>query len=222
MTININEPGATPANPPVEPATKIAMPIKPAPGEAGILRQMQLGFMFSHSLMGETNRQLLAAATAAFAVADLLVEKGLLDEDSLKARRDAVEAVLMKQVESSGVGLFVNESHKDKYELTELPHINCAERVHLCRAACCALRFPLSRQDVQEGKVHWDFGRPYWNLRDQTGYCVHNDQTNKCCNVYDARPGPCRLFDCRQDKRIWLDFDGMVANPELVDNISGQ
>jgi hypothetical protein len=26
---------------------------------------------------------------------------------------------------------------------------------------------------------------------------------------------PCRGFDCRNDKRIWLDFENKVINPEL-------
>jgi hypothetical protein len=37
------------------------------------------------------------------------------------------------------------------------------------------------------------------------------------CTVYDARPVPCRGFDCREDKRIWRDFEGRVPNPALAD-----
>jgi hypothetical protein len=37
------------------------------------------------------------------------------------------------------------------------------------------------------------------------------------CTVYDARPIPCRGFDCRGDRRIWLDFDGRVPNPAVTD-----
>ena len=194
--------------------------IKPAPGEPEPTRQLELGFMFNHSLMSETSRQILSAATAAFALADLLVEKGVIEEDALKARRDSVQTMLLKQVEDSRLGLFVNEEHTDKYALVELPQINCTERLPLCQAACCALPFPLSRQDVEEGIVRWDFGRPYWNLRDRTGYCVHNDAEKRCCGVYNARPGPCRLYDCRQDTRIWLDFEGMVVNPDLAASLA--
>jgi hypothetical protein len=37
------------------------------------------------------------------------------------------------------------------------------------------------------------------------------------CTVYDARPIPCRGFDCREDRRIWLDFEGRVPNPAVSD-----
>jgi Fe-S-cluster containining protein len=74
---------------------------------------------------------------------------------------------------------------------------------------------------VEEGIVRWDLGRPYWNLRDATGYCIHNDPEKRCCNIYEARPGPCRSYDCRQDKRIWLDFETMIVNPHLAESIAG-
>jgi Fe-S-cluster containining protein len=177
--------------------------------------------MFSHSLMSETSRQLLAAATTAFALTELLVEQGVIRQDDLAARQETVRASLMEQVESSGLGLFVNDKDKDKYEIRDHPPINCAERVHLCKAACCTLRFPLSRQDVEEGVVRWDFGRPYWNLVSKSGYCVHCSPEKRSCEVYENRPGPCRSFDCREDKRIWLDFEGMVVNPKLEVAIGG-
>jgi Fe-S-cluster containining protein len=47
------------------------------------------------------------------------------------------------------------------------------------------------------------------------GYCVHIDKTTCKCRIWKKRPVPCRGFDCRNDKRIWLDFEKMVINPEL-------
>lgn len=190
--------------------------IRRSPGEAETLRQIQLGFMFTHSLLSDAGRRILSAATAAFALADLLVERGVLTEKELKSRRDEVGKLLVEQEAREGLGLFVNDEHQDKYALAELPTIDCATRLHLCRAACCLLRFPLSRQDVEEGVVRWDFGRPYWNLRDSRGYCVHNDPQTLGCRVYGSRPGPCRLFDCREDRRIWVDFAAREPNPELA------
>jgi Fe-S-cluster containining protein len=187
--------------------------IAPAPGRPD--RQVELGFMFDHSLISDASRQAIGAASAAFALTDLLVEKGFLQESDVKAHRDRIEAKLMKQAEESGLGLFLSNAPEDKYALSQLPEINCADRMHLCKAACCLLRFPLSRQDVEEGKIRWDLGRPYWNLRAQTGYCVHNDPENHCCTQYAARPGTCRAFDCRGDQRIWLDFEAMKINPNL-------
>lgn len=190
--------------------------IRPAPGQAELSRQVELGFMFGHSLASETSRQTLSAATAAFALADLLIEKGWIKEEEYQARREAVHTLLIEEAEWNGLGLFLNEEPKDKYAVTALPQINCADRVQLCGAACCLLRFPLSRQDVEEGVVRWDLGRPYWNLRCADGYCVHHDRAARRCQVYASRPAPCRLYDCQHDQRIWLDFDAMVVNPELT------
>jgi Putative zinc- or iron-chelating domain len=68
--------------------------------------------------------------------------------------------------------------------------------------------------------VQWDLGRPYWNRGDETGYCVHSDPEGRGCRVYEHRPGPCRVFNCRRDERIWADFDAMVVNPDLERNLA--
>src|SRR5829696_5978976 len=193
---------------------------RPLDAKGNQVRQVELGLMFTHSLISETSRQVLEAATDTFALADLLVEQGVIDKDVLAARRAAVHTTLLKEIERSGLGLFVNHEHEDKYQLTDLPEINCAERVHLCKAACCTLRFPLSRQDVEEGLARWDFGRPYWNLTDGTGYCVHCAPGKRHCKIYENRPAPCRLYDCREDKRIWADFENMVVNPDLDEQLA--
>ena len=70
--------------------------------------------------------------------------------------------------------------------------------------------------------MQWDLGRPYWNRRDETGYCVHNDGETRRCRVREHRPGTCRLFDCRRDERIWQDFDAMVVNPDLERNLAAR
>jgi Putative zinc- or iron-chelating domain len=178
-------------------------------------REVELGFMFDHSLLSETSRQTLDASTWAVAVGELLVERGLLDEESLRQRRQEVERALTNRIEERGLGLFVNDGAEDKYQIVSPPGINCAERISLCRAACCTYRFPLSRQDVEEGIAQWHFGQPYWNRVDERGYCVHHEQERGICSIYQNRPAPCRSFDCRNDRRIWLDFDAMVVNPEL-------
>ncbi len=184
-------------------------------------REVELGFMFDHSLMSQTARQALSGSAAALALAQLLVELGVIDEQAFAERRSAMVAELRQRAGQEDLGLYLNDSVQDKYVLTDLPEIDCSERVHLCKAACCTYRFPLARQDVEEGVVQWDLGHPYWNRQDATGYCVHNDQTGRGCRVYDQRPAPCRVFDCRQDERIWSDFDAMVVNPELEQNLHG-
>ena len=178
-------------------------------------REVELGFMFDHTLLSETSRQAMEASTWALALGELLVEHGLLDEEAVEQRREAVKRALLDQIDERGLGLFVNDNDEDKYQVVSPTGINCAERIHLCRAACCTYRFPLSRQDVEEGVAQWHFGQPYWNRVDERGYCVHHDRGSGACSIYENRPAPCRAFDCRNDRRIWLDFDAMVVNPEL-------
>lgn len=187
-----------------------------APGR----REVELGFMFDHSLMSQTARQALSGSATALALAQLLTELGVIDEHAFAERRSAIVAELRQEAEQDGLGLYLNHSVEDKYALTDLPQIDCSDRVRLCKAACCTYRFPLARQDVEEGVLQWELGRPYWNRQDSTGYCVHNDPAGRGCRVYDQRPAPCRVFDCRQDERIWTDFDGMVINPELEQNLA--
>lgn len=48
---------------------------------------------------------------------------------------------------------------------------------------------------------------------------MHSDPQGRGCQIYDHRPAPCRVFDCRGDPRIWTDFDAMSVNPELEQNL---
>lgn len=110
--------------------------------------------------------------------------------------------------------VWIQDPTVDKYTWAGLVEIDCGSRLHLCRAACCSMSFPLSLQDLEEGIVRWDPDRPYAIARQEDGRCIHLD--GSCgCTVYEHRPLPCRAYDCRSDKRIWLDFENRVPNPEL-------
>lgn len=99
----------------------------------------------------------------------------------------------------------------DQAEVT----IDCESRIHLCKAACCRLRFELSPEEVRGGVVRWDPAQPYANACGDDGACVHLDRDLARCTIYTQRPAPCRRFDCRLDRRIWLDFERGVINPRI-------
>lgn len=64
--------------------------------------------------------------------------------------------------------------------------------------------------------MRWDLvGQPYLIDRGKDGYCSHLDRNTFGCTVYENRPVSCRAFDCRQDKRIWLDFEDMEINTDI-------
>lgn len=94
----------------------------------------------------------------------------------------------------------------DKYRVAadELPDIPCGELLPLCQARCCSFRFALSQQDLDEGVVSWDPAHPYFILQGPRG-CLHLAGDGGC-TIYTQRPRPCRVFDCREDRRIWRDF----------------
>ncbi len=100
----------------------------------------------------------------------------------------------------------------DKYEL-ESPDIDCAARIPLCRARCCSFGVLLSEQDVRERVVPFVIDRPYELPRDPvTRRCACMDDVG-ACTIYAQRPGACRTYDCREDRRVWIDFEARIPAP---------
>ena len=109
---------------------------------------------------------------------------------------------------------FDMEDTGDKYEaVPSTPP--CAELIPICHARCCKLRFALSTQDLDEGIIRWDYGRPYMiRQRASDERCVHNDPETRFCTVHQARPKICRTYHCKDDKRIWIDYEKRIPAPE--------
>jgi hypothetical protein len=100
-----------------------------------------------------------------------------------------------------------------KYEVTPVD-IPCDELIPLCGARCCTYTFSLSTQDLDEGVIRWDYGQPYLiRQRASDGYCFHNDPTTRGCTAHAHRPRVCRTYDCRDDKRVWIDFEKRIIAP---------
>ena len=90
------------------------------------------------------------------------------------------------------------------------PDIDCASLIPLCHARCCALRVPLSRQDIDDG-LRWDLADPYRMELGDDGYCRYHGDDG--CTIYDNRPAACREYDCLGDPRVWLDWERRVPAP---------
>ena len=100
----------------------------------------------------------------------------------------------------------------DKYTL-DSPDIDCSARLHLCGARCCSFDVALSEQDILERKLPFEIERPYELPRDPvTKRCTCMDDEG-LCTVYHERPGTCRTYDCRDDRRVWIDFERRVPAP---------
>ena len=89
----------------------------------------------------------------------------------------------------------------DKYTFDKEADVDCESRLDTCKAICCKLPFALSKQDVEEGIIRWEFGRPYLIAHGNDGYCVHMDRDTYKCTVREHRTVPCRGFDCRNNKQ---------------------
>lgn len=93
------------------------------------------------------------------------------------------------------------------------PAIDCAARLHLCKARCCALEFELTPEDVTENQARWQPDRPFVIQQGDDGYCAHFDRGGTGCTIYFDRPATCRTYTCEHDPKVWLDFDRMIPAP---------
>lgn len=106
-------------------------------------------------------------------------------------------------------------SSVDKHQVAS-PDVDCLALLHLCKGRCCSFRVPLSRLDVVEGRLRWNLDEPYLMERGADGYCTHM-RDDGGCGCYHDRPAVCREYDCREDRRIWIDFERRIPAPMLPD-----
>jgi Fe-S-cluster containining protein len=168
-----------------------------------------------HNRLNANTTKILESASFVYALVELLGEKGVLTKEELSERKGVVENRLAAEFRAKGMGAMLQEPEYDKYTFEASVEIDCKDRIHLCKAACCRLPFALSMQDIREGKINWHLGRPYMIEQREDGYCTHFEGGTCGCTVYENRPVPCRAFDCRNDKRIWVDFEKRIPHPSI-------
>jgi Fe-S-cluster containining protein len=178
-----------------------------------VRNDMDDGLRFVHVMNMQVKHDLFEASTRLSALMEELVAKGKIDLASFEARRQRIQA---REAERQKKQAHVQIANLvDKYAMTGLPDIDCPSLIPICKARCCKLYFALSFQDLDEGVVQWDYGTPYQIRKRADHYCVHSDETTRGCTVYEQRPSTCRIYDCRTDKRIWLDFEKRIPAPEV-------
>ncbi|GAC1368695.1 MAG: hypothetical protein NVSMB32_13710 [Actinomycetota bacterium] len=178
--------------------------------------EIALAIHEAHRRISANSLELLQASSNALGLGELLIRKGMIGLDELDRSRRAVEDRLQAAFAEGRLGVQIANDAPDKFSMTESTvEIDCEARLPLCRAACCRLRFPLSEQDIHEGVVQWNLAEPYLNRQTPEGYCVHCNVETKQCGVYGQRPAICRSYDCRNDRRIWLNFEKRTVNPDL-------
>jgi Fe-S-cluster containining protein len=174
-------------------------------------KDLEAGLRFVHLMGMQTKFDVFETSVRVLALLEEMIARGQVDLRSLEERKERIKA---QELERANAQAAVQVGpNVDKYALTDLPQIDCAARLHLCKGRCCTLTFPLSFQDLDEGIVRWEYSRPYLiRHRHEDRYCVHNTPEHTC-NVYEHRPAVCRTYDCRTDKRIWIDFENRIPAP---------
>lgn len=162
----------------------------------GLLQEFAKGLRYSHVRINSNTSKALESASFLYALIELLNEKGILTIEELDERKKQVAERLVKKFMESGIGLMYQDPEYNKYTFKHETEVDCLSRLPICKAICCKFPFALSKQDVEEGIIRWDFGIPYLIAHDEDGYCVHLDRKTYQCTVREYRPIPCRGFDC--------------------------
>jgi hypothetical protein len=183
----------------------------------GLLNYIATGFRYSHVRINFNTSKTLEATSFLYAMIELLNEKGLLTIEELDNRKKKVAERLVKKFVETGNGLMYQDPEYDKYTFEQEAHVDCLKRLHICKAVCCKFPFALSKQDVEEGIIRWEFGHPYLIAHGEDGYCLHMDRKTYQCAERNHRPVPCRGFDCKSDEKwpVWQDFEKKILNLEF-------
>lgn len=166
------------------------------------------GLRFVHLMELQTKARVAELGATVNALLEALIGEGVLPLEAYEKKK-RLAVVRENQRGAAEIGVEIS-AVADKYAV-ESPPIDCAERLPLCRARCCTLDHVLAVQDLDERVALWDYARPYRVRKRDDGYCVHNQ--GGPCSIHERRPASCRAYDCRKDRRIWLDFDRWIPAP---------
>ncbi|MBC2702729.1 MAG: YkgJ family cysteine cluster protein [ANME-2 cluster archaeon] len=185
------------------------------------LKEITRGILYTHTRITANTTLNLEASSFLYALIGLLSEKDILSIEELDERKNQVAQRLVHKFVESKIGLLYQDPECDKYTFEHETDVDCESRRHICKAICCKFPFALSRQDVEEGAIRWEFGRPYLIAHDADGYCIHLDRESYRCTVWEQRPVPCRGFDCEDNEKwkVWEDFIEMIINDEMIKQI---
>lgn len=182
---------------------------------AAVDRQLVRSAIRTQRLFNRTFERLTELEAILLGLVDVLVRRGVVTEEELEPAARAIETELARRGEGLEHAAGVRHDAPETADAADVL-VDCAARMHVCRAVCCKLAVALSKPEVEAGRLAWDAGRPYYLRKGTDGRCSHQVRTTGGCGVYDERPAPCRRYSCATDRRIWTDFDGMVLNHEWL------
>src|SRR4051812_33138265 len=119
-------------------------------------RQVERGAVFEHALFADNATRVGSNEAILRGLVELLTERGVVDAGELGAAVAAARADT-----NTGIEIAIR-SDDSEWKVGE--PVDCNARIHICKAVCCRLRFPLSIAEVEAGgPLKWDLGRPYFN-----------------------------------------------------------
>jgi Fe-S-cluster containining protein len=186
-------------------------------------RQVQRGSMFAQAVLQRTSQRVSEAEAILARVIDELAAQGLLAPAALGLLGESEASELsgddLPELPPPTITWPAIAVREDPPEGEGRPpaQVDCAARMHVCKAVCCRLKFPLSAAEVETGLVKWDIGHPYLIRHESDGYCAHLDRDSHACGVYEHRPTVCRTYTCAGDRRIWSDFEAMELNHAWIE-----
>ena len=172
--------------------------------------ELEEGLRQLHHMEMQTKLTVERVEALVHAAIKLLHRAEILHEKAVQAE---AETQRVKLAEERGGELRVQLGPDvDKYTVTS-PQIDCASLMHLCKARCCRFSVALDFTDIHDG-LRWEYARPYeLRRRRDDGYCVYSEPGTHRCDCYEKRPSICRTYDCRQDTRVWEDFEAKKPAP---------
>lgn len=181
-----------------------------------LAHQVERGALFTHTVLTDQIMRINQNEAFLYGLIDCLTQQGVVQPDALKRAAESVRQELIEKKEHATLGVAIRVDGEAEGAQTAV--VNCEERLHICRAVCCRLRFALTAEEIETGRMKWELGNPYYNRHHSHGYCHQIDPDRKCCTIYDRRPSVCRKYSCVGDTRIWKDFERMEFNQEWVDD----
>ena len=151
-------------------------------------RQVEAAGLFSHALLAQYANRADENEAIIRGLVEVLIAREIVGAEELVA---AVNAVRTET--DIGVAIRVDNANGERVSNP----VDCGARMHLCHAVCCRLRFPLTVEEVEDGPLKWDLGRPYFNRHGPDGYCHQCAPETHACQVYEQRPAPCRQYTLR-------------------------
>ncbi|HEX3045106.1 MAG TPA: hypothetical protein VHY08_10145 [Bacillota bacterium] len=113
-------------------------------------RQVEKGHLFTHTILTEQIMRLNENESFLYGLIDYLIQKGTIQPDEFKATVESVRKEIIEKKEFATLGVTLRvDGPKD---LTQTALVNCAERMEICKAVCCRLRFALSVEEIESGR----------------------------------------------------------------------